>query len=283
MSDSSQGAGWWKASDGKWYPPESHPSYSAPTLPPMPPPTQQPAQSYTHYAQPAQPPRKRKKPWWRRWWAIALGAIIVIAVIAAIASPPEDEDSDADDDTAQVVNDGDNADVEEDAADEVEEPEPAAVGSRDNPVPLGQAATITMDTFGDADNSQWSIAVTGAGSDITQAVLAENQFNEPPEAGRVFYGVPVTLTLNSADKEPLSIFVNLSLEFFGPASLSIISDGLSEGCGVAPGEFDVLKEVFVGGSISGTVCYSVTNEDAAAGVMLTTDDIEGDRLFLATR
>ncbi|MGI9623240.1 MAG: DUF4234 domain-containing protein [Acidimicrobiales bacterium] len=25
MSDTSQGPGWWEASDGKWYPPESHP------------------------------------------------------------------------------------------------------------------------------------------------------------------------------------------------------------------------------------------------------------------
>ena len=34
MSDTSQGAGWWLASDGKWYPPES----AAPPPPPPPPP-----------------------------------------------------------------------------------------------------------------------------------------------------------------------------------------------------------------------------------------------------
>ncbi|MBI2704461.1 MAG: hypothetical protein HYX32_04115 [Actinobacteria bacterium] len=33
MSDTSQGPGWWQASDGKWYSPESHPSYQAPTAP----------------------------------------------------------------------------------------------------------------------------------------------------------------------------------------------------------------------------------------------------------
>ena len=27
MSDTSQGAGWWQASDGKWYSPEQHPSF----------------------------------------------------------------------------------------------------------------------------------------------------------------------------------------------------------------------------------------------------------------
>ncbi len=201
----------------------------------------------------------------------------------AITAPPEDEDG-GDDTAAQLTNDttlegGEGADADDPQG---ETPEPAEVGSRDDPIPVGQTVTFTMDTFGDADNSRWSITIDGPGSDITQAVLDENQFNEPPRAGHLFYGVPVTLTLNSAEKEPLSIFVNLSLEFFGPASLSIISDGLFEGCGATPGEFDVFKELFVGGSNSGTVCYSVTNEDAAGGVMLTIDDIEGDRLFFAT-
>lgn len=31
MSDVSQGEGWWLASDGKWYPPETHPQYVAPS------------------------------------------------------------------------------------------------------------------------------------------------------------------------------------------------------------------------------------------------------------
>lgn len=34
MSDTQQGAGWWQASDGKWYPPEQHPNYGAEAVPP---------------------------------------------------------------------------------------------------------------------------------------------------------------------------------------------------------------------------------------------------------
>jgi len=30
MSDVSEGAGWWQATDGRWYPPETHPEYRAP-------------------------------------------------------------------------------------------------------------------------------------------------------------------------------------------------------------------------------------------------------------
>lgn len=33
MSDVSRGAGWWQASDGKWYPPEVHPGYRSPVPP----------------------------------------------------------------------------------------------------------------------------------------------------------------------------------------------------------------------------------------------------------
>ena len=42
MSETQQGAGWWQASDGKWYAPELHPNYVAPTTgapPGGPPPT----------------------------------------------------------------------------------------------------------------------------------------------------------------------------------------------------------------------------------------------------
>jgi hypothetical protein len=33
VSDRSEGPGWWQASDGQWYPPESHPSFHAETAP----------------------------------------------------------------------------------------------------------------------------------------------------------------------------------------------------------------------------------------------------------
>lgn len=36
MSDSSNGPGWWEASDGKWYPPELHPDAAQPTPPEYP-------------------------------------------------------------------------------------------------------------------------------------------------------------------------------------------------------------------------------------------------------
>ncbi len=44
MSNAPQGPGWWQASDGNWYPPEQHPSYTPPpTTAPSAPPGYQPA------------------------------------------------------------------------------------------------------------------------------------------------------------------------------------------------------------------------------------------------
>ena len=34
MSDVPHGQGWWLATDGRWYPPEQHPNYTPPPVPP---------------------------------------------------------------------------------------------------------------------------------------------------------------------------------------------------------------------------------------------------------
>jgi hypothetical protein len=55
MSDFSQGAGWWQASDGKWYAPELHPNFRPPPPPnPAPPPPPQ-AGEQPPWTQPAAP------------------------------------------------------------------------------------------------------------------------------------------------------------------------------------------------------------------------------------
>jgi hypothetical protein len=61
MSDTQEGAGWWQASDGKWYAPELHPNYVAATTPPAPgaaPPAEVAAPAYSApgpgYAPPTQ-------------------------------------------------------------------------------------------------------------------------------------------------------------------------------------------------------------------------------------
>ncbi len=307
MSDSSRGPGWWQASDGKWYAPEQHPG-SAPQLPPptpavTPQPPAPPIVSATPFGAPG---GATKKPWWRRWWAIAIAAVVGLAVVVGIfgadeqkAGAPADptvasaidgtipQDGPAASDPTTWTEDDAGAGVgEADQPDTTVSPPTTAPspesGSRANPFPIGRPVSITIDSFGDGDGSIWTLVVDGPGTDLTRAVAAENQFNDPPPDGSIFYGVPVTVTLDAAEKEPLSTLFNLEFEFFGPATLSIIDQGFDEGCGVTPDQFDPFTEVFIGGSLSGIICLTVTNDDLTGGVLLTTDSIEGDRIYFAT-
>ena len=82
MSDSSQGPGWWQASDGKWYPPQPAASVAPPPPPPAPPPGPQwgapPAPQWG--APPAAPPKKSN-----RGCLIALAVVGVVVALGIVA------------------------------------------------------------------------------------------------------------------------------------------------------------------------------------------------------
>src|ERR1700722_18738779 len=63
MSDTSQGPGWWQASDGRWYAPEQHPNVCPPSQPPFGFPYQTPSFGPSPYGlgppMPQQPPANR--------------------------------------------------------------------------------------------------------------------------------------------------------------------------------------------------------------------------------
>ena len=67
MSDTSQGEGWWLASDGKWYPPQSAVSVAAPPPPPS-----------VATAPMAQPPVKPKKKLHQRVWFWVLLVVVLM-------------------------------------------------------------------------------------------------------------------------------------------------------------------------------------------------------------
>ncbi len=129
--------------------------------------------------------------------------------------------------------------------------------SRTEPYGFGEATAVQWDVFGDADESVWNTTI-GAPVDLTDAVLAENPFNDPPAEGFVFAGFPVEMTLADAGKEPLSVGFNISFEIIGGASA-----GAHDGrCGVQPEPvFSEFAEVFVGGTLSGVVCVPVPADD----------------------
>lgn len=145
-------------------------------------------------------------------------------------------------------------------------PQPGAVSSegRANKVALGTATDV-----GDG----WTLTVTGAARDITDAVAAENEFNDPAPEGFRFVGVDVTMAFNGdGSAAPFEVTTN------------VVDDGniqRASFCGVFPNELDEFTDLFSGGSASGTLCY-VVPADQIPNMVIYTSSFDADRKFLAT-
>lgn len=146
-------------------------------------------------------------------------------------------------------------------------PQPGASStpSRLAPTPLLGAADI---------GEGWRMAVGGAARDITDAVMAENSFNEPPPEGFRFIGVDVTYAYDGAGAG--SVF-SVTTKAVGSGNVE-----LSWQCGVIPGEIDVSADVFAGGTVSGTVCFVVPASSSDLVVYATASFVGGSYVMFAT-
>jgi hypothetical protein len=159
-----------------------------------------------------------------------------------------------------------------DAPAETQEPAADAgpAGTRDNPIPLGQAAEV----------GDWTISVVNVVPNGIDAVMAENQFNDPPQEGHQFFLVTVSATYNGS--ESATVIGGLSFEAVGASSVSY--NTYDPSCGVIPNELASGNEVFEGGAVEGNVCFQVTAEDASSLVMYVEPSFSSeDRVWFAVR
>jgi hypothetical protein len=79
MSDTSQGPGWWLASDNKWYPPQPVQAPPPPPQVPLPqPPGQFPPQQYAYI------PKKKRKAW--PWVLGSIGAVFILIIVLIVVA-----------------------------------------------------------------------------------------------------------------------------------------------------------------------------------------------------
>ncbi len=109
----------------------------------------------------------------------------------------------------------------------------------------------------------WSMTVTGAARDITDLVMAENQFNEPAPAGFRFIGVDVTYAYSGT--EPTAAY-QVTTKAVGEGNVE-----LQAGCGVISGEIDIFTDVFAGGTVAGTICFVVPSANPSMIVYASAD------------
>lgn len=125
-------------------------------------------------------------------------------------------------------------------------------GSRQQPLPFGTTAAVSI---GESDPA-WLIQVTEFTPNGTDAVLAENSFNEPPAAGRQFAIVRIRAEYQGVD-EPASLLRDLEFVVVDEANVTY---DYEDSCGLIPDELDTFAEVYAGGVLEGNLCWSVQTE-----------------------
>jgi hypothetical protein len=144
------------------------------------------------------------------------------------------------------------------------QPGAASTPSRVSPTPVGTGADV---------GEGWTLTVAGPVSDITDAVMAENEFNDPPPDGFRFMGVDVVYAYGgSGAGSPFEI----TTRAVDRSNLSLSSD-----CGVTPGQIDISNDIFSGGSVTGTVCF-VAPTGSSGLVLYATAGFGGKPVMFAT-
>lgn len=195
-----------------------------------------------------------------------VGTIVAILVFFfVVASSFDDAFSDdvsADtpvEEVAAAVGDADGGAEEGTAAD---------AGTRENPYTVG--TKISSD--------DWDMTITNVTLDATDEVLAENEFNETPDAGNQYMVVDVDITYNGNEPEgemPMATF-----EYVTAGGNTI--DGLDDMV-VAPNALDSMENLYNGATTSGSIAIQIPSEDADAGVLAVSPDMFADKVYVAVK
>ena len=125
-------------------------------------------------------------------------------------------------------------------------PEPV-LGSRNNPVPIGVSVEIQTGV----PTEHWELTILETTPDAWEVIIAENQFNDPPQEGHQFYMVRVRAKYLGPDSTMM--LGNLDMKTLGDSS--VVYSGFDTYCGVIPDELDEFTELFTGGQLEGNDCW----------------------------
>ena len=169
--------------------------------------------------------------------------------------------SDSDSEAATEQSDADVGDEVNDAAEGEADDATDAPGTRDNPLAIGD----------EVQNDDWTITL-GSPYEATDEVLAENQFNEEPEAGMEFWILPITATYEGEDTGHAGM--DLTAKFVGDDGRTY--NDYEPGCGVIPDDLMDIDSLYADGTAEGNTCISVP--EGAPGLW-TISTLLGDPVF----
>ena len=117
---------------------------------------------------------------------------------------------------------------------------------------------------GTEPEEHWEVTVFSVNPDAWDVILAENQFNDPPEDGHLFFMANMRLKYLGPDST--LPFSHITLKTVGDAGVAYST--FDPGCGVIPDELDSFRELFTNGQIEGNVCWQIASTDADSLMLL---------------
>lgn len=147
----------------------------------------------------------------------------------------------------------------------------SALGTRDNPAPLG--TTIEIVEFGE---TTYEVTLGPAVLNANDAVLAANMFNDPPADGFQYALLPVQMTYVGTDTG--NPWIDLSIQFVSAAGTTH-TEGDTLAVAPEPTLIDI-NELYPGASAEGNVVIAIPTDGAEAGTW-TVSALFGDPFFFA--
>lgn len=185
-----------------------------------------------------------------------LRSVIILSVLAAVLTAGCGSSAD-----------GSGTQVASPSSSKQEQPKQAALGTRQNPVPLGMEVNV---------GPEWHVQVNEVNPDAWSIVEAENMFNDPPAEGQQY--VMARFKVSYAGDESGTPWVSLRLRYLGSDS-----NTYSESCGVIPADLMDVGEQFPGASAEGNECWVVPSSAVAGGAIIAEETFSWDdtRVFFA--
>ncbi|MDQ0744350.1 hypothetical protein QFZ62_001658 [Clavibacter sp. B3I6] len=157
---------------------------------------------------------------------------------------------------------------------QTEEEAGPAVGTRDNPAPIGTVVTGLA-----GGTPEWEVTLGTPVLEANAAVTAENMFNDPAPEGMQYAMVPVTATY--VGTESASPMFEIQVEFVSAAGTTHTE---SDTLAVAPEpQFNSINELFPGASGTGNVVIAIPSADAAAGTWAVTPGFLADPYYFVAQ
>lgn len=196
-----------------------------------------------------------------------VGTIVGFVVFSAVVSSSFDNAfGSGDTKVVQPSAGAAGANVTEEAAGE----EPAAeTGTRANPHPIGSVI----------ESDDWRVVVNSVTLAATDAVVAANQFNEPPTKGSQYILVNYSTTYIGDDPDgQMPAFVSIEYVTAGGTTVNSFDKPVT-----GPKPIDTTSTLYKNATATGNTTFEVPAATAAKGVLAVRPGMLGDKVFVSVK